>query len=113
MSKKVKVLIVLSFIFLSLSLAAFAYDTVFITAISDVRNSGEGNIGEAVAVASLAVIFVVCTGVFVLLNTVNVVISGILIRLTEKGWRVYYIVVTSVSVLLTAAVFLYYGILQQ
>ena len=113
MSKKVIVLIVLSFIFLILSVAVFAYDVIFISALKDVQNSSESEFGVAVAAATLAVIFVIFSAVFILVDTVNIIFSGILIKLTSNGWRVYYIVVTSLSVLMAAAVFVFYAIIQN
>lgn len=113
MSKKVKVLIVLSFIFLALAVTAFIYDALLISALKDVQKDTENGLGAAVAATTLVIIFVIFSAVFALINAVNIIISAILIKLTAKGWRVYYIVITSLSALLTSAIFILYGIIQQ
>ena len=113
MSKKVKVLIVLSFIFLALAVTAFIYDALLIGALKDVQNETESGLGAAVAATTLVIVFVIFSAAFVILNSINIIISGILIKLTAKGWRVYYIVITSLSAILTAGIFVFYLMIQQ
>ncbi len=109
--KKTKVLIVLSFIFFALSIAAFVYNAIFIGAFNDIKNDPDNNIGEAVAMTVILILFVIFSAIFVLLDAVNICIGGILIKLTEKKLRIYYIIETVLSALMMAALFIVYAVI--
>ena len=104
MSKKVKVLIVFSFIFLILTSLAFILSSVLFYAMTTITEDGvASDFGEAIGYVILILYFIVVMFVFGVLDVINIVFGAILIKLTAEKWRVFYIVETAVSGVMAAA----------
>lgn len=108
MSKKIKTLIVFSFIFLILAAVAFVYSSELFYAMATIGEDGTASsLGDAVGYAVLIIIFIVVMIIFAVLDAINLVVGGILIKLTAGKWRLFYITETSISaaMLIAEAVF--------
>ena len=104
MSKKVKALIVISFIFFLISVLLFVYSTALFAGMMNIGEDGTASgFGDAVGYAVLIIFFLIFMLAFAAADVINIVICAILIKLTAGKWRVYYIVAVSLSALMAAA----------
>ncbi|MBQ9510080.1 MAG: hypothetical protein IJR55_00020 [Clostridia bacterium] len=113
MSKKIKTLIVFSFIFLALSVIAFIYSSALFSAMTTIGENGTAsNLGEAVGVAVLIIFFIIVMIAFAVLDILSIVFGGILIKLTAGKWRVFYIVETAASAAMMIVEFVFFMIVK-
>lgn len=102
--RKEKVLTVFAFIFLFLAVLSFVFSSAIFASFADVVKTGGGTLGDAVAASILVLIFLISALAFLMFDVAGIIFGGVMIKLSEKRWRTFFIVDVSATAAMLAAV---------
>ena len=102
--RKEKVLTIFAFIFLFFAFISFVFSSVVFASFADVIKTGGGTLGDAVAASILVLIFLISALAFLIFDVAGMIFGGVMIKLSEKRWRTFFIADVSASAAMLVAV---------
>jgi len=97
MDKKSKVLAVFAVVFLILTVAAFTFSALFFGAAVDMMTNGENNLGEAVGIALLLILFIIAEIACAAFDVFSIIFGAVMIKRAAGKARTFFIVDTALS----------------